>query len=84
MLTTHILPEHLISEFPGTFPNLTHLNNVLLAVPILAQWLTNPTRNHDVVGSIPGPPQWVKDLAFYELWCRSQTRLGSGIAVALV
>ena len=22
---------------------------------------TNPTRNHEVVGSIPGPVQWVKD-----------------------
>ena len=32
-------------------------------VPIMAQWLTNPTRNHEVVGSIPGPTQWVKDMA---------------------
>ena len=24
-------------------------------------WLTNPTRNHEVVGSIPGLVQWVKD-----------------------
>ena len=23
---------------------------------------TNPTRNHEVVGLIPGPAQWVKDL----------------------
>ena len=23
---------------------------------------TNPTRNHEVVGSIPAPAQWVKDL----------------------
>ena len=29
----------------------------------MTQWLTNPTRNHDVVGSIPGLSQWVKDLA---------------------
>ena len=23
---------------------------------------SNPTRNHEVLGSIPGPDQWVKDL----------------------
>ena len=28
----------------------------------MAQWLTNPTRNHKVSGSIPGLDQWVKDL----------------------
>ena len=29
----------------------------------MAQWLTNPTRNHEVVGSILGLALWVKDLA---------------------
>ena len=32
-------------------------------VPIMAQWLTNPTRNREVVGSIPDLAQWVKHLA---------------------
>ena len=35
--------------------------DILSGVPIVAQWLMNPTRKHEVVGSIPGLVQWVKD-----------------------
>ena len=31
-------------------------------VPIMAQWLKNPARNHEDVSLIPGLPQWVEDL----------------------
>ena len=32
-------------------------------VPIVEQWLTNPTKNHEVAGSIPALAQRVEDLA---------------------
>ena len=33
----------------------------LLGVPVVAQWLTDPTRNHEVASSIPGLARWLKD-----------------------
>ena len=45
----------------------------------MAQWLTNPTRNHEVSGSIPGLAQWAEscsvgrrcglDPELLWLWC---------------
>ena len=32
-------------------------------VPIVAQWVKNPTSTHEDVGSMPGLAQWVKDPA---------------------
>ena len=44
-------------------PLLVNIFKNSTGVPVVAPWLTNPTRNHEVVGSIPGLNQWVKDLA---------------------
>ena len=38
-------------------------NNEHVGVPVVAKWLTNPTMNHEVAGSIPGLAQWVGDPA---------------------
>ena len=34
---------------------------VKMGVPVLAQWLTNPTSTHEYAGLSPGFTQWVKD-----------------------
>ena len=38
-------------------------NSKKKGVPVVAQWLTNLTRNHEVAGLIPGLTQWVEDSA---------------------
>ena len=39
------------------------IENRTLGVPIVVQWLMNPTSNHEVEDLIPGLAQWVKDPA---------------------
>ena len=42
---------------------LLNNRNNFEGVPVMAKWLTNPTRNREVPSSIPGLAQWAKDLA---------------------
>ena len=64
-------------EFEVSGGRLLHLG-----VPVMAQWLTNLIRDHEVqsLASLSGLRIW----HCHELWCRLQTHLGSHIAVALV
>ena len=45
----------------------------------MAQWLKNPTRIHEVTGSIPGLVQWLKDLMFplAVVWVRDSAQIPS-------
>ena len=36
---------------------------IAVGVPVVSQWLTSPTRNHEVAGSVPALAQRVDDLA---------------------
>ena len=59
------LRVNLTSEksFPSKADNKLQLK-VIVGVPIVAQWVENPTTIHEHVDLIPGLAQWVKDLMF--------------------
>ena len=72
-------PKLGISICPGVALNKTKQNknkpkNILYGIPVVAQWLTNPTRNHEVM--IPGLAQWVEDLVLLLISCGVTCRLG--------
>ena len=53
----------LITSLPSTpWEKCPWYKKILYGVPVVAQWLTNLTRNHEVAGLIPALAQWVKDL----------------------
>ena len=53
---------HLPFSYEGNSLKLLIFNSKknILGVPVMAQWLPNPTRNREVAGSIPSLAQWVK------------------------
>ena len=47
--------------FGSGFKQASRQKGKKLGVPVVVQWLMNPTRNHEVAGLIPGLAQWVND-----------------------
>ena len=59
------LKGQILSEvLRGTKQGMGAIGKAQAGVPVMAQRLTNPTRNHEVAGLIPGLTQWVEDLVF--------------------
>ena len=56
----HSLKKQIIQK-----QNMHILKSFVLGVAVVAQWFKNLTRIHEDVGSIPGLPQWVKDLVWW-------------------
>jgi len=54
-------PEVIIKNFHEAV--LGELKSKYFGVPVVAQWLTNPTRNHEVADLVPALAQWVNDPA---------------------
>ena len=43
--------------------SISNLILVKIGVPVVAQWLTNPTRNYEIAGSVPALAEWVNNPA---------------------
>ena len=61
---------------------VTHLKIMTLQSSFRGSGVTNPTSIHEDEGSISGLAQWVRFWCYPELWWRSETKLGSRVAVA--
>ena len=55
------LTDSIIVYVLHNFIEKYYIKSAFPGVPVMVQWLTNPTRNHEVGGSIPGLAQGIGD-----------------------
>ena len=55
----HIITIYRFTVFFYWCPTVIVSSLMVFGVPIMVQWLTNPTRNHEVAGSVAALAQWV-------------------------
>ena len=82
-LGKQLISSQTLGEKRNCWGNRGSIKNYMIESSHHGSMEMHPTRNNEVAGSIPGLAQWVKDQAFQQLWCRLQTWLESGVAVAL-
>ena len=51
------------SDLRGLSEIISVQKTIWRGVPVMVQWLTNPTRNHEFAGSVPALAQWVNNPA---------------------
>ena len=61
-VTTHLFTTWSTKCFKSTVETMVR-KKFSFGVPVVVQWLTNPTGNHEVADSIPALAQWVDDPA---------------------
>ena len=63
ILTAAIISHPFKTDGVSNYYESGYIKSLSIGVPIVVQWLTNPTRNYEVAGSIPALAQWVNDMA---------------------
>ena len=75
--------ENQFSQMPPEVGQVIITRELIPGVSVVAQWLTNLTRNHEVADSTLALLSGLRIRCCCELWCTSQNRLGSHLAVAV-
>ena len=72
ILTNRDTQEEILTKNRQKYPESDGTQTTFYGAPLVAQWLTNPTRNHEDADMIPGLDQGLGIWCCCKLWCRLQ------------